>query len=261
MDLFVITGATRGLGAALHEEVMRNIPDTNDAVISLSRTSALASRSASAPSPAPALDVLVDFAKPASLERALPPAEHFISARQWDRAVLINNAAVVAPVGEFDTATADALTEHLNVNVASPMLLTGWFARATRGHVQQRLVVNISSGAAKRPVPGWFAYCTGKAALEMATQVAAQESALRDPTLAVCSLAPGVVDTPMQAQIRGMTADAFPDVERFRSMKQDGQLKDAHDVARQIIALIRANRLTNGGSFDLRTMDTMAPAS
>jgi NAD(P)-dependent dehydrogenase (short-subunit alcohol dehydrogenase family) len=118
----------------------------------------------------------------------------------------------------------------------------------------QRLVVNISSGAAKRAMAGWSAYCTSKAALEMATRVAALEATTNDPTLAICSLAPGVVDTPMQTLIRSASETDFPDVARFRAMKADGVLRDAHEVARDILNLIDTNRLTNGGNFDIREM-------
>jgi benzil reductase ((S)-benzoin forming) len=119
---------------------------------------------------------------------------------------------------------------------------------------KERLIVNISSGAAKRAIAGWSAYCAAKAGLEMATRVAALDASINDPTLAICSLAPGVVDTQMQAVVRGTTEKEFPDVERFRAMKADGVLRDAHDVARDIATLIAGGRLTNGGNFDIREM-------
>ena len=101
---------------------------------------------------------------------------------------------------------------------------------------------------------GWSAYCAAKAALEMATRVAALEASTSDPSLTICSLAPGVVDTDMQGLIRGTSEKEFPDVARFRAMKADGVLRDAHDVSREIVALIAANRLTNGGNFDIREL-------
>ena len=58
----------------------------------------------------------------------------------------------------------------------------------------------------------------------------------------------------MQGQIREKTAHEFPDVERFRTMKNDGALRDAHDVARDIVSLIGQHRLTNGGNFDIREL-------
>jgi benzil reductase ((S)-benzoin forming) len=242
MDFYLVTGTTKGIGAALREVLIAN-PDNR--VVTLSRAP-----DAGGTSP----NVFVDFSAPETIEAAFHNVLPHLAAAKWDRAVLINNAGVVMPVGPFDALDAKALMHNLNVNVASPMLLTAAFARATRAHAARRLVINISSGAAKRPVPGWSAYCAAKAALKMATQVAALEAPRNDDTLAVCSLAPGVVDTPMQGQIREKTLGEFPDVERFRAMKKDGALRSAHDVARDIVRLIEQNRFANAGSYDLREL-------
>ena len=134
------------------------------------------------------------------------------------------------------------------------MALSRLFANATRAIAARRLIVNISSGAAKRAIAGWSAYCAAMAGLEMATRVAALEASANDPTLSICSLAPGVVDTGMQTLIRETNETQFPDVARFRAMKADGVLRDAHDVATEIAALIAGDRLTNGGNFDIREL-------
>ena len=130
--------------------------------------------------------------------------------------------------------------------------LMKWLSVATRGLASQRLIVNISSGAAKRAIAGWSVYCAAKAGLEMATRVAALEA---PADLAICSLAPGVVDTPMQANVRVATVSDFPDGDKFRAMKADGILRDANVVAREIIQLIEGGKLTNGGNFDIRELN------
>ena len=167
---------------------------------------------------------------------------------------LVHTAALLGSLGPIEHQSFDSWLSLLRVNVAAPMILSRLFAQATRRSAAQRLVVNISSGAAKRPIAGWSAYCAAKAALEMATRVAALEASTIDPTLAICSLAPGVVDTDMQGLIRGTNEQQFPDVAKFCAMKADGVLRSAHDVAREIIGLIADNRLTNGGNFDIREL-------
>lgn len=245
MNLYLITGTTKGLGAALHERLAH---DTENLVIGLSRA-ATSLKSVDGPQ-----NEFVDLADIASIEPAFAACEATFHGMKFERAVLINNAGLVVPFGGFDTLDAIETAKNINVNLTAPMVLTRLFANATRGCASQRLVVNISSGAAKRPLAGWSAYCAAKAGLEMATRAAALEAAVRDPSLAICSLAPGVVDTPMQAQVRGATAEQFPDVARFRAMKLDGALRPAEDVASDIVKLIKENKLSNGGNFDIREL-------
>ncbi len=242
MNLYLLTGTTKGLGAALYEVLLA---DAENMVFSMSRF--------------PAQDrtdskIFTDLSDPLTLELSFDKFLAQITGKTFDKAVLINNAGIVEPVGTFNAIDAIALKLNLDVNLLAPMILMRLFASATRIIAKQRLILNISSGAAKRPIAGWAAYCTAKAGLEMATRAAALESAATDPTLAVCALAPGVIDTPMQGQIRDKNADDFPDVERFRTMKNDGTLRAAHDVARDVVLLIQRGRLTNGGTFDIRDM-------
>ncbi len=239
MDLYIVTGTTHGIGAAL-QAVLSGRPDTR--LVCLSRAADAAG---------PVGNVHIDLRDADAIEPAFAKVLALAGEGRFDRAVLINNAGVAQPVARFDTQNAAALAENLAVNVIAPMLLTGLFANAFRDRAQTRLVVNISSGAAKRAIAGWSAYCTSKAGLEMATRVAALEA---EPALAICSLAPGVVDTPMQAVVRGADPRAFPDRARFEAMKNDGTLRPAADVARDILAAIEAGKLTNGGNFDLRDM-------
>ena len=242
MNLAIVTGTTKGIGAALREVLAA---DANNLVITLSRAPATTS---------PPFNVNLDVSDLGAIEPAFAQVTRLINYQHFDRAVLINNAGVVLPVGAFDQISAADTGHNLIVNVAAPMILSRLFANATRRVATHRLIVNISSGAAKRAVAGWSAYCAAKAGLEMATRVAALEASTNDPTLSICSLAPGVVDTAMQGLIRGIDEKDFPDVARFRAMKADGGLRDAHDVAVDIAALIAGSRLTNGGNFDIREL-------
>lgn len=242
MNLAIVTGTTKGIGAALREVLAA---EANNVVITLSRAPT------TGVSP---FNVSLDVSDLGAIEPAFAQVVARIGHRHFDRAVLINNAGVVSPVGAFDQISAAGTGHNLIVNVAAPMILSRLFANATRSLAKKRLIVNISSGAARRAVAGWSAYCAAKAALEMATRVAALEASTNDPTLSVCSLAPGVVDTAMQGLIRGTDEKDFPDVARFRTMKADGVLRDAHDVAGDIAALIAGDRLTNGGNFDIREL-------
>jgi len=240
MALYVVTGTTRGLGAALAARIAR---DPANELIALAR----------APSGAipGGWRIEADLADRASVERAGDELERRISGRTHDRAVLINNAGVVTPVGPLEQVDAAELQRNLAVNLVAPMLLMRRFLRATAA-VALRRIVNISSGAARRPIFGWSAYCAAKAGLDMASRAVALEAEARGLAVEVSSLAPGVIDTPMQEIVRGATAAAFIDVERFRAMKAEGVLRPADDVAADILRLEAAGRLRGDPLQDLR---------
>ena len=94
-------------------------------------------------------------------------------------------------------------------------------------------LVNISSGAGRSAYVGWGVYCASKAAVDHLSRVLAQEG--REDDLRVASLAPGVVDTDMQALIRATPIEAFPTVERFTDLKVDGAFNDPDWVADRIL--------------------------
>jgi len=194
----------------------------------------------------------LDLTRPERIASVFATALRECRARAYDAITLYNNAGVVQPVGPLASNDARLLDDAIRVNLTSPLILTGAFLSGTRGLSAKRLVVNISSGAGKRPIPGWTAYCAAKAGLDMATRVAGTEGG--DAGLVVCSLAPGVVDTPMQEQVRSASEADFPDVARFKAMKADGVLRPPQDVAAAILALEAAGKFTHGGIHDIREM-------
>ena len=238
MNLYVVTGATRGLGEALARQIAAQ---PGNRLVTLGRA------------PSDAINIHVDLADGAAVERAGDELERRIGAQPFDRAVLINNAGVIAPVGPLEKVDAVELERNLAVIFVAPILLMRRFLQAT-SHVPLRRIVNISSGAARRPIFGWSAYCAAKAGLDMASRVVALEAAERGLAIEVASLAPGVIDTPMQATVRGASAEDFVDVERFRAMKAQGALRPAADVAADILRLEAAGRLAGDPVLDLRQL-------
>ncbi len=248
MNIFVVTGTSRGLGRALADELAA---DPQNMVVEMGRAGTAKNGRNTL--------IVADFANVRSVEEAFASLAALVAGRHFEYAVLINNAGVVLPVARFDKIDAAALETNFAVNVTAPILATKAFANITRSIAARRLVVGISSGAARRAVRGWTAYCAAKSALEMATRVMAEEARIDDPTLSICTLAPGVVDTAMQATIRDTTEEAFPEVARFRDLKESGALRDATAVARDIISLFHPpagqDQLLNGGNYDIRELN------
>jgi benzil reductase ((S)-benzoin forming) len=240
MNLYIVTGTTRGLGAALAEQLAR---DAGNELVAIARA-------AEGPIPG-GFRIEADLADAKSLEAACDRMQQRIAGKRYAKAVLINNAGVVLPVGPLDQVDGGDLERNLAVNLVAPMRLMRRFLRAT-GDVALRRIINISSGAARRPIFGWSAYCAAKAGLDMASRCVALEAATRNARVEVVSLAPGVIDTPMQGVVRGASAEDFVDVERFRQMKADGTLRPAVDVAADILRLEAAGKLAGEPVQDLR---------
>lgn len=138
----------------------------------------------------------------------------------------------------MDSSDADTLAAVLRVGLEAPLLLTAAFLRATRGWAAQRRVLNISSGAGRRPIAGWTAYCAAKAGLDHATRTIALDEAQRPNPARLCSLAPGVIDTDMQTELRAAAASGFPDQQRFVELKQTGQLATPEAAATRVLAYL-----------------------
>lgn len=151
----------------------------------------------------------------------------------WQSVTLINNAGQVGPVGPLPTLLPEAMQASMQLNALAPLRLMAW-ALGKFPHTALR-IANISSGAASKAYEGWALYCSGKAALRMMSEVAGLELRAAQRDVRVLSYAPGVVDTPMQAQLRGLDAATFPQVERFKSLHQSGQLVDPAASARFLL--------------------------
>jgi NAD(P)-dependent dehydrogenase (short-subunit alcohol dehydrogenase family) len=113
--------------------------------------------------------------------------------------VLINNAGVVDPMGDFADLDPEAWGRTVDINLKGVMhgmraVIPGMIAQ---GH---GTILNISSGAAHNPVHGWTAYCASKAGAYMLTRTADLEC--RDKGVRILGLSPGTVATQMQRDIK-----------------------------------------------------------
>ena len=80
----------------------------------------------------------------------------------------------------------------------------------------------------------------------MISRVAAFEAETAGAGVTVTSLAPGIIETDMQAVARGASDELFPSAPQFRAFKSQNLLKSPAEVAERIIALERAGKLPPG---------------
>ena len=116
------------------------------------------------------------------------------------------------------------LSAALRVGPEAPALLSAAFLRATRGWQGSKRVLNISSGLGRRAMAGQASYCAVKAGLDHLSRAIALDEAQQANGARAVSLAPGVIDTDMQVQLRGAGPEGFPDHELFVQMHSGGQL-------------------------------------
>jgi benzil reductase ((S)-benzoin forming) len=237
MNLYIITGTTKGLGKALLEAALKQ---ANAKVLTIARSPSSTSDAH--------CNIEFDLTKPHQIGDAWEKGLAWLkpSLSQISHACLINNAGVVSPVAPITGCYGSAIEHAVNVNLTSPLMLMHHFVSMKLPAEASKSIINISSGAARRPIASWSSYCSSKAGLDMATRVVVEEAAQRGWKLRACSLAPGVIDTPMQAQIRSTDPAAFADVARFQQIKDEGGLAVAADVAQKIIALDLAGKLPDG---------------
>jgi benzil reductase ((S)-benzoin forming) len=164
MNLYIITGASRGLGLAMARMLAA---ESGTKVVGISR--------AGLPKDIPAWrDIRVDLGSNDGQIAAAEGMRAALSAEIWRRAVLINNAGVLEPLGVGGQVDAASLQRNIAVNLTAAMVLMNAFLFGS-GQVPARGVVNISSGMGRRPIAGSGAYCAAKAGLDMASRVAALE--------------------------------------------------------------------------------------
>jgi NAD(P)-dependent dehydrogenase (short-subunit alcohol dehydrogenase family) len=232
--LFILTGASRGMGLAIAEQLLS--PDHTLLCLSRHTNEALAAQAGRAACPLEQwpLDLAHSGEAAARLRQWLAGQ----TASGYASATLINNAGVIPRIGPLREAEADDLARALRVGLEAPMLLSAAFLGATESWPLPRKVLNISSGLGRRPMASQAAYCAAKAGMDHFTRCLALEEALTPHGAKVCSLAPGVIDTDMQVQLRGADAAAFPDRARFEQLKSGDQLDSPASAARKVLAYL-----------------------
>lgn len=232
--LFILTGASRGMGLAMASKLLK----PGNTLVCISRkTSDVLAREASA-SGATLLQWTQDLAHGAVASARLNQWLREQSAAGFSSAVLINNAGMIPGIGPLSEADAGDLRLALHVDLEAPMQLTAAFLSATERWTARRKVLNISSGLGRQAMASQAVYCAAKAGMDHFTRCVALEEALKPHGAAVCSLAPGVIDTDMQTQMRRANGSAFPDQQTFVGLKNKGLLSSPEEAAGRVLAYL-----------------------
>jgi benzil reductase ((S)-benzoin forming) len=230
----VLTGHSRGLGAAIAAELAgRGIP-----VLALARKQGADMQGAT--------QVALDLSDTAALSAWIEGGTLGTFLADADTALLINNAGMLQPVGPLSTHDPAEVARAIALNVAAPLMLAAAVAALD---VAERRVLHVSSGAGRNAYPGWAIYCASKAALDHHARAATLDQA---DGLRIVSLAPGVIDTDMQAQIRATDVEHFPLRDQFQALKANGALASPEACAERLVAFALSPAFGAAAVADLR---------
>jgi len=234
-QLFIVTGASRGMGAAIAEQLLCG-PDRVLLGISRHGNDALAAKARAVG--ARCEQWTMDLAEPLGVASRLEAWLGDLDAEDFSAASLVNNAAGLTRIGALERCTGEELSAALRSSLEAPLLLTAAFLRATVSWPGERRVLNISSGLGRRAMAGQATYCAAKAGMDHLSRAAALDQAELAHGARIVSLAPGVIDTDMQAQLRRAESAGFPDQGTFVRLQESGQLSSSHDAAARVIAYL-----------------------
>lgn len=238
--LTIITGSSRGLGEALARQLLAQ----GHQVLGIAR-----GRSAALDAFAAAQGATLRLGQwQADLADPLPVAERLSGwlaqhgDEAWQDLTLINNAGVVTPPGPVEGVPLPQLSAALRAGLEATLLLSAAFLDATRASPARRRILNISSGLGRRAMAGSAPYCAAKAGMDHLSRAMALDEAHKRAqglnAAHIVSLAPGIIDTQMQVQLRSGDPAGFPDRQRFADFKSQGQLVSAEDTAERVLRFL-----------------------
>jgi len=239
MDYYFITGTSRGLGKALAEYFLLK---GNAHVTGIARSSSIEHANYKHWS--------LDLANIVETERFLQIA--FKTLEKASRIVLINNAGTLGKIDYIGKQNTSDLTQVFNLNIISPVLLTNHFIKKYESENCPKIIINISSGAGHKPYDGWASYCASKSALNLFSETVALEQQLQKKNTHIFAVAPGVVNTEMQTQIRASNPANFSQLERFQTLKKDNLLDNPTEVAQKIAQIIEHPNQFENTVLDVR---------
>jgi benzil reductase ((S)-benzoin forming) len=192
-----------------------------------------------------------DLTETAGWDRFHAGLESRLAAGDIGTVRLFHCAGTITPIGFAGEVDSEAYRNNVILNAAAPQIVGEAFLDVVRRHEVDATLVMLTSGAARSIYPGWSSYCAGKAAVDHWVRNVGEEQARRQG-VKVVAVAPGVVDTPMNEEIRATEETDFPRVDKFRDLHAAGGLGDPDEVARRMWTVLES--LEGGAVVDLRDL-------
>lgn len=247
----IITGTSRGLGAAIAAKLLN--PD--NMLFCISRQENIRLINHARPENCPLEYLKVDLANLSNINALMGEIIQNRTGLNFTGYYLVNNAGMINPIKPIGKCTDEEIIANVTINSLAPLLLANSFIKHTNQFHGDKRIINISSGAGCNPHFGLGAYCSSKAALNMFTRCVGIEQKQQEYPVKIWALTPGIMDTDMQADIRGATRENFSESARFIELKNAGRLRTAEFVADKVIKLLFGEDLFVPGSLiDIRDL-------
>ncbi|MCC7331940.1 MAG: SDR family NAD(P)-dependent oxidoreductase [Flavobacteriales bacterium] len=226
MNYYFITGASKGLGRAIADILLK---DSSNFVFGYSRTSTITHQQY--------YHKNIDFSNIELVQKI-----KFPELKNAEQLILINNAGVISETKHFGNMNSKKIIEGYTVNLIAPSILCNEFIQCYKTYNCSKKIINISSGAAQSPIDGWGVYCASKAGIDMMSKVLAEENKIGKTNFQFLSIAPGIIDTEMQQQIRKSDVSNFSNLNRFVDYKTTNSLETPEKTAKNVLQLINDSK-------------------
>lgn len=249
----LVTGASRGLGAAICEGVAPLLGD-GSRMVGVARTAGGLTSTEGQVKKASAkvefIPVVLDLgvASKADMENALKSAFGGANVPSPSCVLIFHNAGSLGSLKYLkDQVDQQHVQQYFKLNISSVVTLNALFMGMVRSLAPSAAieVINISSLCAVQPFKSWGLYCAGKAGRDMLFKVLAAE----EPNVTVLNYAPGPLDNDMQMIARTETADdGLRSV--FSSMKNEGKLLPCSTSVGKLIDILNSKKFKSGDHVD-----------
>lgn len=240
MKHYFITGTSRGIGKSLAEILLK---DENNKVSGISRTNTIKHKNY--------YHITTDLSN-------LDDTESFFfkEIENAEEIVLINNSGVISEIKRIGKLKNKDIVNDYNVNIISPSILINNFIKRYQKLNNKRTILNVSSGAGRHTIDAWSVYCASKSALDMYSEnIKLEQSFFPEKNrIKIFSVAPGVIDTKMQDQIRETDIKEFSELEKFVSLKKKNELASPEETANLLLQIINNSDNYNEVILDVRSL-------
>jgi len=240
MKIYFITGTSKGIGYNIALSLLK---DSSSLVYGLSRTNTIEHENFT--------HVKIDLS---DIERVNNFG--FKVKDKVEKIVLINNAGIIGDIKQTGKVSNKSIIDTYNVNSIAPSMLINKFIAQFQNIEVDKIILNISSGAGRHTISSWASYCASKSAIDMYSQVVydEQKRIQRKKSVKIYSIAPGIVDTPMQEVIRSAKLEDFKFVNQFIDYKEKSQLISPSDIAEKLISFLNHSNKYKNVIYDLREL-------